>query len=99
MLSNPQKKHLKKLAHSLNPLIHIGQKGVTDSMVETIDNALTIHELIKVRFSEFKEEKKALTDTIVEKTSCNLVAIIGHIAILFRKSPDPEKQKIKFPAE
>jgi RNA-binding protein len=99
MLTNPQKKYLKKLAHNLSPLIKIGQKGMTDSMIETIDNSLTLHELIKIKFSEFKEEKKELSEKVVEKTGCGLVGIIGNIAILYRQAPDPKNQQIRLPKE
>ena len=57
--------------------------------------ALGDHELIKVRFLEFKDEKKALSQEIAEKTGSELVGLIGNIAIYFRQHPDPAKRKVR----
>ncbi|MBW1754247.1 MAG: YhbY family RNA-binding protein, partial [Deltaproteobacteria bacterium] len=53
-----QKKHLRGLAHSLKPVVFIGQKGITDTVVRSINEALNSHELIKVKFIDFKENRR-----------------------------------------
>jgi len=98
-LKGCQKKLLKKLAHGLKPVVFIGQKGLSDSLIGSIHDALDTHELIKVKFIEFKEKKQkaGLASTIQDETGCRLVDIIGHIAILYRQHADPEKRKIQLP--
>lgn len=93
-LTGEQRRQLKSLAHHLNPLIQIGQKGVTDALINAVDQALTDHELIKIRFMDFKDEKHDLADVIALKTSSDRVGIIGNVLTLFRRSPVEEKRHI-----
>ncbi len=98
-LTSAQRKYLRKLAHHLDPLVLVGRQGITDSLVWAVNDALDAHELIKVRFNEFKSEKKALTQEIVERAQCHLAGIIGHVAILYRPHPEEEKRKITLPGD
>ena len=94
-LTSAQRKQLRKLAHHLDPVVIVGVNGVTESLVNAVDHALQSHELIKVRFNEFKDEKKDLTAQIAEKTKSQIAGILGHVAILYREHEDPEERKIK----
>lgn len=94
-ISNAQRKELRSLAHHLDPVVLIGNRGVIDSVIDSIDTALTAHELIKIRFNERKKEKKELSAQIAEATDCCIAGIIGHVAILYREHPKAEKRKIK----
>ena len=57
------------------------------------------HELIKVKFIDFKEkdQKKAVAKTIEKETASELVGMIGHVAIFYRQQKDLEKRKIEVP--
>lgn len=94
-----QKKYLRGLAHGLKPVVLLGQGGLTDSVIRSIDQALNTHELIKVKFNDFKEkeQKTEITKKITETGDCEQVGMIGHTAIFFREQSDPEKRKIKIP--
>lgn len=94
-LKGSEKKHLRGLAHGLKPLVQVGKKGLTDELIASVDMALMDHELIKVRFLDFKGEKKALSETIAGKTGSELAGLIGNVAVLFRPHPDPVKRKIR----
>jgi RNA-binding protein len=96
-LKGSQKKYLRAQAHHLNPLVIIGTKGVTDYLIGSVDLALKDHELIKVKFGEFKEAKKEISEDIAKATKSEVVGIIGNIAILYRQQQDPGKRKIKMP--
>lgn len=100
-LTSYQKKHLRGLAHNLKPVVFIGQKGMTDKVASSTDDALNAHELIKVKFNEFKNkiEKKQIAELIETGTGCQLVGILGHVAIFFRQHENPEKRKIKIPLQ
>jgi RNA-binding protein len=94
-----QKKHLRGLAHSKKPVVFIGQKGLTPEVVQAADNALIRHELIKVKFLDFKEKdrKTAVATALEDETGSEMVGMIGHMAVFFRRNTDPEKRKIAVP--
>ena len=94
-LSSGQRKELRSKAHHIDPIVLIGNKGVTESLIRSIDAALETHELIKIRFNEHKEDKKTLTTQIAEETNASVAGFIGHVAILYRQHPTPDKRKIK----
>jgi RNA-binding protein len=95
-LNGSQKKKLKAMAHSLRPVVMIGQRGLTKEVLLELDHSLERQELIKVRFLEFKSEKDAICEQIQNQLSSELVTIIGHVAVFYRKNPDPDKRKIHF---
>ena len=78
-------------------MIHIGKKGVEDSNIATIEKALNDHELIKVKFLEFREERVKLAEEISERTKAELIEVIGNIAVLYRPSSELEKRTIELP--
>ena len=88
-LSNAQKRYLRGLAHDLKPVVMVGAKGVGASLLAELDQALDLHELIKVRVSaEDREERDALIESLLEPSDAALVARIGHVAVLYRRSKD-----------
>ena len=98
-LTGFQRKYLRGLAHSLKPVVSIGQKGITDAVIRTINEALDTHELIKLKLLAVKEkdQKKELIERIEVENKCEVAGTIGHTAILFRQHQDPEKRKITLP--
>jgi RNA-binding protein len=96
-LGSADRKWLRGKAHHLDPLVNLGKGGLTDGVVGAVDEALLTHELVKVRFQEFKQEKKSLAEALAESLRADLVGVIGNVAILFRAHPDPEKRKIEVP--
>jgi RNA-binding protein len=88
-----KKKHLLRLAHNLKPSVHVGKKGVTENLIVNINNTLSTHELVKIKFLNHKAEKKELSNTIAERTQSELLEAIGNIAILYKKSVDPKKRQ------
>jgi RNA-binding protein len=94
-----QKRFLRGVAHTLKPVVFVGQKGFTPSLVDAMDDALDHHELVKVKFVDFKkkEMKLALIEQIEKTVPCETVGVIGHMATFFRQQIDPEKRKIILP--
>ena len=99
-LKGSQRKYLRGLAHNLNPAAAVGQKGITDALLEEIEESLEASELIKIKFVEFKDKqsKKELVDEITKRTDAFVAGMIGHVAILYRQHPDPDKRKIRLPS-
>lgn len=94
-LNNKQIQHLKGLAHSLKPVVLLGNNGLTEAVVAEIDYALNHHELIKIKIPTDDRENKALiVDAIVRETKSNKVQIIGKTLILYRESAE---KKIRIP--
>jgi len=98
-LKGSQKKYLRGLAHNLNPAAFIGQKGITQTLLEEIDRALKASELIKVKFNDYKEKeiKISLTKEIAKATGSHIAGMVGHVLILYRQNTDVEKQLIRLP--
>jgi RNA-binding protein len=96
-LTTKQKKYLRASAHALKPVVYIGQQGMSAAVVKEIDRALCDHELIKVRFVDYKKEKKDLAEKIAAQTDAALIGITGHLACLYRPSPLDAKQRIVLP--
>lgn len=95
-LTSKQRKNLEKIAHDLQPVVIVGGAGVTDGVVSMVENSLAAHELIKVKFNEYKDEIRELTAALCEKTDATLVRIIGFTAILFREAEEEEYRKITY---
>ena len=87
------------MAHGFKPVVFVGQKGLTAALGSAIDEALDAHELIKIKFIEFKEKdhKAAIAARIEADSGAVLVGLIGHTAIFYRAQKDPQKRHIKLP--
>ncbi len=96
-LSNPQLKFLRGLAHNAPPALQLGKKGLTPEFLKVFEFTLTNQELIKLRFANFKEERNELSASLVAATNAVLVSLVGHTAVFYRQSPDPDKRKIVLP--
>jgi len=94
-LNGKQTHYLRGLAHTLKPVVMIGDKGLTENVITEIENALEYHELIKIKVpAGDKESKTQLIDTICQQTKALHAQTIGRIIVLYRPS---DKQKIKLP--
>jgi len=98
-LTGFEKKYLRGLAHGLRAAILIGKEGITDGIVRATDEALSQHELVKMKFNDFKEkdQKEAITGELVARTGGTLVGSIGHTAIIYRPQKAPDKRRITLP--
>jgi RNA-binding protein len=87
-----QRKFLRGLAHSLHPIVMVGEKGVTPAIIKELDVGLTAHELVKIRLSAPDRESKALwLGELIGATRSEIVQQIGHIATVYRKHPKEPK--------
>ncbi|MGD0812122.1 MAG: YhbY family RNA-binding protein [Verrucomicrobiota bacterium] len=86
-LTNPQIRSLKAQAQRLKATLKVGKEGLSPQFLAAVDDALKHHELVKVKFDEFKEQKKELAPQLAEKTGSRLVTRVGNVAVLFRAKP------------
>jgi RNA-binding protein len=90
MLSSADRKELKARAHSLEPVVIVGGKGLTDEVVAEIDRALKAHELIKVRVPSLERaDREKVFSAMCERTGASAVQQVGKVFVLFRKRDEP----------
>jgi RNA-binding protein len=94
MLSSKQRSLLTSLASRDCVVQTLGKHGVTEAFLSQIEGLLAHHELIKVKFLDFKDEKRGISEEIASRTRAELVRLIGNNAILYRPNPDPEKRRV-----
>jgi RNA-binding protein len=83
-LTNAQKRALKARAQRLEAALKIGKEGLSQEFLAALDAALQAHELVKVRFADFKEQKKELSPQLAERSGSHLLTRIGNVAVLYR---------------
>lgn len=93
MSLNPgQKRYLRGLAHALSPVVMLGNKGVTQSLVKEFSIALDRHELVKVKLSGAdKDERGAQIAELAQTTGAESVQAIGKVATFYRRNADEPK--------
>jgi len=89
-LTGKQKNYLRGVAHSLNPVVMIGAKGLSDTVMNEIELALEKHELIKIKLpSNAKSEKVALLAQITNQSNSEPVQLIGRVGVVYRAAKEP----------
>ena len=89
VLNPAQRKSLKALAHALNPVVMIGDKGLTSAVVKEIDQALDAHQLIKIRvLGDDRDLRLAMIEEIGELTLASPVQHIGKLLVFYRPNSD-----------
>ena len=96
MLSDAQRKYLRRLGHDLNPVVLVGNSGLGPNLVAELDGALGHHELVKVRARVGdRDVRDQLLAELAAATRSEMVQRIGHVALFYRANP--EKTKILLP--
>lgn len=88
VLTSRERAHLKARAHALEPTVHVGHHGVTDTVVAEVDRALTAHELIKVRIGGTdRDARETMGETLCARTDAAAVQQVGKVFVLWRPRP------------
>jgi RNA-binding protein len=93
-LAGYQRRFLRAKANPLQPLVQVGEAGLTDGVVHAVDAALADHELIKVRLHA-PPDRHALAAALAERAHAELCGVVGHTVILFRRNT--ERPRIRIP--
>ncbi len=94
-LNSKQISHLRALSHNLNPVVMIGNNGLTEQVLKEIDVSLNAHELIKIKvFGDDRDLRKQMLEEICEKCGAEAVHHIGKQLVVYRKA---EKSRIELP--
>lgn len=86
-LTNPKIRELKARGQLMKPTLKVGHEGLSGQFIAALDDALKHHDLVKVKFSYFKEQKKELAPQLAEKTASQLIMRVGNVAVLYRAKP------------
>ena len=83
-LNNAEKRTLKARAQLLEPMLKLGHAGMSEAFLKSMDSALALHGLVKMKFTDFKDQKHDLAPQIAEKTASAIVMQVGNVAVFFR---------------
>ncbi|MEP6999496.1 MAG: ribosome assembly RNA-binding protein YhbY [bacterium] len=93
-LTSKERAALRAEAHHLTPMVHVGHQGLTDALLQTIDDALRTHELVKIAMVKAADVKpQDASHELAEKLSADVVQTIGRTCTLYRENPDLPKKK------
>ncbi|WP_425060638.1 RNA-binding protein [Sporomusa carbonis] len=96
ILTGKQKRFLRALGSTLDPVVQIGKGGIVNTVVESAAQALAAREIIKVRvLQNSPEEPKAAITALAQATGAELVQVIGRNGLLYKRNE--EKSKIELP--
>jgi RNA-binding protein len=87
-VNSADKKKFRAEAHTLKPVVMIGQSGLTAGVLAEFEQALNIHELIKIKIRAERDERKLICEKICTATGAELIQTIGQIAVIYRLNPD-----------
>lgn len=89
-LTAAQRQYLKGLAHPKQPVVMIGDKGLTEAVLKEVDRALAAHELIKIKAaSDERDTREAWMNEVCSALSAAPVQQIGKILVIYRPSEKP----------
>lgn len=97
MLKPRQRSFLSSMAQKIEPTVFIGKNGYTDAVAGQLKRELNNHELVKLKFVDFKDEKQELSVELAELLGAELVRVIGNVAVFYKESEFPEKRRITLP--
>jgi RNA-binding protein len=86
-LTGAQIRALKGRAQRLDAILRLGRAGMTPAFIQSLDAALASHELVKVKFTDLKDERKSLSRAMADATASHLIWVVGHVAVFFRPRP------------
>ena len=84
-LSNTDIRKYKGAGQRLKPILKIGKNGLSPQFLQSVEMAFESHDLIKIKFDEFKDQRKTLAPELAAKTKSHLVTLLGNVVVLYRK--------------
>jgi RNA-binding protein len=93
-ITSKERAELRAEAHRLSPLVHVGHQGLTDPLLQALDDALRTHELVKVALARTTDvSAKEASAAIAEKLGADVVQTIGRTCTLYRHNPELKRKK------
>jgi RNA-binding protein len=83
-MNEPTSRELKARSQKLKPVIHVGHDGITPALLAALDQSLSDHTLVKVRFTDHKSARKHLAAELAARTNSRQILLVGHTVTLHR---------------
>lgn len=97
-LSSKERAELRAEAHHLTPVVHVGHQGLTDALLQTLDDALRTRELVKVALAKTTDvSAKDASHQLAERLGADVVQTIGRTCTLYRENPELKRKKDGLP--
>ena len=93
-LTNAEIRSLKAQAQRMKATIKLGKEGLSAQFLAALDDALKHRQLVKVKFDDFKDQKKELTPQLAEKSGSHLVTRVGNVVVLYRPKKEEDKPAV-----
>ena len=90
-LTGKQRRELRGQGHHLEPVVIVGQSGVSEGILGAVAQALQDHELIKVKINEGPEDRHEAAEKLAQGTESELVQLLGRTVLLFKKRAEDSK--------
>lgn len=88
-LNTAQRTHLRRLGHNLEPVVLVGQNGISPNLVAEMERALNDHELVKVRARVGDRGlRDEILDELAKATGAEIIQRVGHVGLYYRRNPD-----------
>jgi len=94
-LTNAKIRELKARAQLLKPTLKVGKDGLSPQFLAEVDKTLQHRDLIKVKFEQFKEQKKELAVSLAQQSGSHLITRVGHVAVFYRAKPEGDNTEPK----
>jgi|SRR5919198_1239598 RNA-binding protein len=95
MLTGKQKRHLRGLGHGLKAVVTVGKGEISEGLVRETDEALALHELVKVKILEScLMDRHEAAETLATGCGAEVAQILGRTFLLYRQAKEP---KIELP--
>jgi RNA-binding protein len=90
VLNGKQRHHLRGLGHELKPIVLVGKGGIDEGLIAAVNQALTDHELIKLKVGEGADlDRQEAADAIAAQTHSEVAQVLGNTVLLYRASAEP----------
>jgi RNA-binding protein len=92
-MKGSERADLRAEAHHLSPTVHVGHQGITPSLIQSLDDALRTHELVKVKLAKVSDTTpKVAAGNLAASTGSEVIQVIGRTATFYRENPDIKKK-------
>lgn len=93
MLTGKERAKLRSQANLLKPIVMIGKDGLTEAVIDQIDQIIENKELIKIKIqNNSTEEAKTVAEEVAKELEAEVVQVIGGIVVLYRESKEDEEE-------
>jgi len=91
MLTSKEKRRLRQVAHHLQPIVTVAERGVSDALLEEARRALHDHEIIKAKVNVAdRDMRRSLGEALANASESEIVQVIGKVWVLYRANPDAD---------